>query len=89
LPSFILRASACLYESAHGESRALLLICEVSKTLNDRTQQDRRDLRLEKARKDLSVALDALRSAGTLTAKDADAQAKLGNAVDSKVAPLM
>jgi len=41
--------------------------------LNDRTQQDGRDLRLEQARKDLLVALDALRSAGTLTAKEADA----------------
>ena len=41
--------------------------------MNDRTQQDGRDLRLEKARKDLLVALDALRSAGTLTAKEADA----------------
>jgi hypothetical protein len=30
-------------------------------------------LRLEQARKDLLIALDALRSAGTLTAKEADA----------------
>jgi hypothetical protein len=41
--------------------------------LNDRTQQEGKDLRLEKARKDLLVALDALRSAGTLTPKEADA----------------
>ena len=41
--------------------------------MNDRTQQEGKDLRLEKARKDLLVALDALRSAGTLTPKEADA----------------
>jgi hypothetical protein len=41
--------------------------------LTDRTQQEGKDLRLEKARKDLLVALDALRSAGTLTPKEADA----------------
>jgi hypothetical protein len=45
----------------------------VIRTLNHRTQQDGKDLRLEQARKGLLVALDALRSAGTLTVKEADA----------------
>jgi hypothetical protein len=55
------------------ERAAHCFLPEVSKTLNDRTQQDGKDLRLEKARKDLLIALDALRSAGTLNAKEADA----------------
>ena len=36
-------------------------------------KQDERDLRLEKARKGLLVALENLRSERTLTAKEADA----------------
>ena len=55
------------------ERAAHCFLPEVSKTLTDRTQQEGKDLRLEKARKDLLVALDALRSAGTLTPKEADA----------------
>jgi hypothetical protein len=47
---------------------------DATKTLNDRTQQER-DLSLEKARKELLRAVDALRADGTLTVKQADAVA--------------
>jgi hypothetical protein len=41
--------------------------------LSDQEKPDARDMRLEDARRDLVAALDALRSNGQLTAKEADA----------------
>jgi hypothetical protein len=41
--------------------------------LSNKENTDARHMRLEEARKDLVVALNALRSAGKLTAKEADA----------------